>query len=130
VELAVVGAAALAVLQLAGPALIVLLLQRGAFAVESAELVQAVFRYHSVSVLGIVLFLLFVRACCAMGAYRPVAAFGAAACVAYAGLGSMLLPQGATGVACANAVTWSVVGLAAIAYLLRAVAPHAEARAA
>jgi putative peptidoglycan lipid II flippase len=130
VELAAVGAAALAVLQLAGPALIVLLLQRGAFAVESAELVQSLFRYHSVSVLGIVLFLLFVRACCAMRAYRPVAAFGAAACVAYAALASLLLPQGAIGIACANAVTWSVVGLAGIAYLLRAVAPLAEARAA
>lgn len=126
VELAAVGALAVAALQLVGAKLVVFLLHRGAFAAESAGLVESVFRYHSVSVLGIVLFLLFVRACCALDAYRPVAAFGAAACLAYIGLASLLLPQGAIGLACANAVTWSVMGLAAVAYLLRAIVPVPE----
>lgn len=119
-ELLLLAVAVVLILQLAGPAIITLLLHRGAFALEDARLVEAIFRYHSVSVLGLVLYMLFIRACCAMGHHSAAAALGASGCLVYAALAGALMTTGATGLAQASAASWTLVGLCAIAYMARA----------
>jgi putative peptidoglycan lipid II flippase len=119
-ELLLIALAMVVALEIAGPAVITLLLQRGAFAPDDARLVEAVFRYHSVSVLGLALFMLFVRACAAAGNHIAAAALGAIACASYAALAGAFLSSGALGLAQASAATWSVIGLGALAYMTRA----------
>lgn len=119
-ELLVVAGLLAVALQVAGPAALALLLERGAFAPEATQRVAEVFRCHALSVPGMVLYLLLVRACCATGRQKAAAALGALACVGYVAFARGLMGYGATGLAAANATTWSVVGAIALAYMQRA----------
>lgn len=119
-ELLLLAGAMLVALQVAGPAVIGWLLSRGSFDAAAAGLVETAFRYHSGAVPGVVVFMLFVRACCAAERLRPAAAIGTLGLLAYAALASALQSGGAAGLAQASVATWSAMGLCALVYMRRA----------
>ncbi len=119
-ELLLLAGAMFLALQLAGPLVIGWVLARGAFDAAAAGVVEATFRFHSGAIPGLVLFMLFVRACCAMRRHRAACALGLLGLAGYATLASALQAGGAPGLAQASLLTWSTLGFGALLYMRRA----------